>query len=414
MKKIPVAILLVLIAAATVILLYRNSHQGMEGQADLEYISVAFGHPLTQQIATYALGDYAKPSAWKLPETLREGEVLFFEAELAGQTIMMVGQPGNPPNLYVDTDGDNDLTDEKPFAGRTSEHIKFMRGPKYSFGPVSATLPGTEPRREIHFFVASYGNNFITMHRAGYQHGKIRLGKHHYRIAVLDANHDGFYKTSPGPFQTGECDILAVDVNLNKEFDWQNEHRQDMERRPLGEYFNLDDSYYAVTLPDNGAAITLKRIDLPMGVLAVPNADMTFRAMADNGLIHYCQSKTQYTIAAGTYRLMDICLNRQDAQGNSYTVNQDYDNLEIALEPHETKMCDIGPPFTWKISVNQYHKSGWFSKGKRVSISPVLAGQGGETYSTVIEKNGQPAPPPKFKIVDEKENILASGQFEYG
>ena len=95
MKKNLVTILLFLLVAIVIgFWLYLNSRIGIEGQADLEFTKVEVGQPLTDKIVSISHGDLEKPSELKLPENLREGEVVFFEVDLDGQTIYMVGQPG--------------------------------------------------------------------------------------------------------------------------------------------------------------------------------------------------------------------------------------------------------------------------------------------------------------------------------
>ena len=72
----------------------------------------------------------------------------------------------------------------------------------------------------------------------------------------------------------------------------------------------------------------------------------------------------------------------------------------------ETTAFAAGPPLTLSAEVHR--------RGRDVSIGLILTGQGGETYIAGVAKNGTRLDPPKFKILDEKGKVLASGAFSYG
>jgi hypothetical protein len=49
-----------------------------------------------------------------------------------------------------------------------------------------------------------------------------------------------------------------------------------------------------------------------------------------------------------------------------------------------------------------------------MSIGLVLEGQAGETYRPTVTKNRAALPAPWVRIVDERDNVIGEGRFEYG
>ena len=78
----------------------------------------------------------------------------------------------------------------------------------------------------------------------------------------------------------------------------------------------------------------------------------------------------------------------------------------IKVKNGDTAVLELGPPFTIKPEVR--------NRGQEVSIDLRILGRAGEQYHNVIIHNGKRTPAPKLEIVDEEENVLTTGKFEYG
>jgi len=66
----------------------------------------------------------------------------------------------------------------------------------------------------------------------------------------------------------------------------------------------------------------------------------------------------------------------------------------------------LGPPFEIRTDVKRNNRI--------VSIGLKMVGQAGEHYSPEVLTHNGPLPAPKVTIVDESDQVLASGNFEYG
>ena len=78
----------------------------------------------------------------------------------------------------------------------------------------------------------------------------------------------------------------------------------------------------------------------------------------------------------------------------------------VEVQAEQTTELAIGPPLTVKTDVQQ--------RGRIVRVGLVIVGIAGETYVPYVLKDGKPLPAPKITIMDESQNIVSSGKFEYG
>ncbi len=431
MKNYHVAILTVLFVVIVIGMWFLVKPQGesadpakdqFEVQVKLDYTPIGFGHPLKCRSISDVQGGFIKPSPLKLPAHLREDRVVYFTINLDGQPIHMVGQPGDPPCLYVDTDGDNDLSEESGIRGVTipRDRWRWYWDPNCFYGPVTVTIPNTESQRTVRFYVGSYGRNYISIYQAGFWRGALCLGQDEYYVGILDGDLNGAlgYVSSPitSQYPSQNQDALIIDTNQDGEIDWESDNKYALEKQPLAEYIRLNDSYFKVQVAGDVSSLRLKKTELPMSTLAVNDKSLRFIAVGDNGLMLYCHSNSQYSIPAGNYRLTEFEAKKMNEQGICYTITQsDQSDLEVSLEPDQTEVCTIGPPFTLQAEVKVSSEGGWFSKkSKVVTITPQLLGQGGKTYDFGIDVQGRSLREPKVKIVDEKGEILSSGTFEFG
>jgi len=74
------------------------------------------------------------------------------------------------------------------------------------------------------------------------------------------------------------------------------------------------------------------------------------------------------------------------------------------IVPGQTCYVDCGPPFVIKAEVQQ--------SGRQLVFTPLITGKAGEAYESFTRSGKQVIP--TYEILDEKENVMASGKFEYG
>ncbi len=65
-----------------------------------------------------------------------------------------------------------------------------------------------------------------------------------------------------------------------------------------------------------------------------------------------------------------------------------------------------GPPLLVKPEVE--------FRGRTVVVGVTVQGQAGEKYVPGVQRNDKWLPPPRFRLIGEKGQVLAAGRFEYG
>jgi hypothetical protein len=106
-------------------------------------------------------------------------------------------------------------------------------------------------------------------------------------------------------------------------------------------------------------------------------------------------------------------LSRTDANGVAWTLDQINGAQLPSTEPNVPK---AGPPIVVKTVIFRVG-DGISNINRRASkyyIDLILEGQAGEQYRPVVKRNGVWAPAPRLRIVNEANQVVAQGDFQYG
>lgn len=106
-------------------------------------------------------------------------------------------------------------------------------------------------------------------------------------------------------------------------------------------------------------------------------------------------------------------LSRTDANGVAWTLDQINGAQLPSTEPNVPK---AGPPIVVKTVIFRVG-DGVSNINRRASkyyIDLILEGQAGEQYRPVVKRNGVWAPAPRLRIVNEANQVVAQGDFQYG
>lgn len=386
-----------------------------EGRCRLEFKAVSKQDNVILALSRQYLASMTdKPSELKdLPEGLI-ADYVYFLAEVADQnTPIILGSYSRLEHsmLYVDTNGDGRLSDEKPYRPKVIE-LPRPRGKEYKFGPIRMKTRNAEGEFETRFYAITYGTG-LALSPAGYQVGKVRLGKSTYKLVVVDGNLDGRYdKIFLPPLKNSYyrpgCDIFAIDLNQNGK-KWQLSLNQPSEIMPLARMLKLQNTYYGIDVAPDGTALELNKVEPELGTLDFGGASVKLKLWSDAAEQYLFGSKGSWQIPAGVYSALFIELNEIDSERNAWTFSSYRDTgslRDFEIHANETTSFRIGPPFTIKTDVKQIRD--------RVSIGLSLEGHSKERYRFPVMKGGRRQPAPTFKIINESGKELISGQFQYG
>ncbi len=323
--------------------------------------------------------------------------------------------------LCVDTDGDGVLSEEHYLTPKTVRATRESSEAQ-QFGPISLVPRDGDSRTGGEFYVKCYRTDapaaVVTFSAFSYI-GRLRLAGRTYRVAVVDGDCDGRFRSILSlplnrQWRVPSCDIFAIDLNGNGTFEISEHKRSEV--MPLSRLVRIEDTYYALDIAPDGRDLALSPTEPALGTLMVePNdIDMELRLWSDAADQHLLFKREQ-RLPAGKYKAIYAVMRKADASGDVWVFSSGLDSAFTRLGPlefftiqqGETTSIKIGPPFVVKADVQT-------SGSGRVSISPAVIGCAGEAYSAAFRQNqGRPSPIP-FKIVDEKGTVLVADKFQYG
>lgn len=384
-----------------------------EGRVSLKFKSVSKqdGMPLGLTTQYLARTTDKSQELKDLPKGLTT-DYAYFLTKLAGRsTPIILGSYSKKEHsvLYVDTNGNGRLSDEKPYRVKVTTLPK-AKDKEYKFGPILMTSRDGERQFETRFFATTYGTG-LALCPAGYCVGKVRLGESTYKLAVVDGDLDGRYDKVFSPplgesYRPG-CDIFAID--LTKDGAWQFSSYWASEVTPLAKMLKLHNIYYGIDVAPDGTTIELKKVQPELGTLDLGGTNVKLKLWSDTVEEFLCGSNGKWQIPTGKYSALFIELDEIDSERNAWTFRSYRDTgtlRDFKIDAGQTTSFKIGPPFAIKTDISQ--------SADRVSIGLGLEGCVRERYHFPILKGGKRQPSPTFKIVDESGKELLSDAFEYG
>lgn len=353
-----------------------------------------------------------KPSDVKdLPKGMT-ADCVYFLAEVVGKSTPMVLCYYNRLEysiLYMDTDGDGLLSDEKSYRPKIKKRYNVK---EYIFGPLLIKSQDSDEGNQVELYATTQNGRYLSLHPSGYRFGKVRLGENTYKVAVMDGNLDGRYdKIFSLPVEKTYrfgSDIFAIDLS-NGDKTWHLSLINRSEIMPLGRMVKVQNAYYGINVAPDGTTLELEKVEPEFGTLDFCDANVKMKLWSDTGDHYLFGTEGRWLLPTGRYMALRIELNEIDSGQNVWTFSGHpkagpLRNFEICAD--ETTAFKIGPPFSIKTDIRQ--------GANRVSIGLSLEGCTGEQYRFPVLKGGKRQPAPTFKIMDESGNELLSDAFEYG
>ncbi|HUW18700.1 MAG TPA: hypothetical protein VMW16_05310 [Sedimentisphaerales bacterium] len=420
MKKTVFAIFVVLIAtgAGVCLLLYKARPPAEEGRCSLKSKAVNTLESTIYFASQDGRRISEKPAELKgLPGAASKDHAYFIVRTPDVNIPVVLDSYRNMKRsaLYMDTDGDGYLSDEKGFRAKPVRRGEWF-GPVdyYRFGPVTVQLGQVKNRLTKKLYVISrkgFHGEELCFCPADYRRGRVRLGKTVYNVAVVDGNFDAKYGKIFVPpaekiWRPG-CDSFAIDLNGNKKFDW--DLYRPSELMPLARMVKLKDSYYEIDIAADGSSLQLNKCQPEFGTLDLAAGAVRLKLWSDAAEQFLSEPRTTWQLPAGKYQATFLEFDYRTSKQEFWTFTSYIRTgalRDFEIRPGESALLKIGPPLTIKTNVTR--------SGSEVHIAFNLQGQAGEQYNACVLKNGEPLLPPRFRIVDEAGKVLHSGQFEYG
>jgi len=342
------------------------------------------------------------------PQGLSE-RARYYSIPICGRQVLMVLDAPPAPRLFVDAAGTKDLSRAQPLTA-----MPLRRGwIEQVFGPVAIT--GADPSRSARaWFLIHEGNtSSIRTIPAGYMVGEVELGGQSYRVAVVDPYVSGRYDHMDhitGDRQAHDHETyLAVDLNQDGRFEMPTAAGEVVQLLPA---LHVEDAYYGVTVAPDGSSISLAKTEPKFGTLDTQCPGLGLYAICEYGFQDLARGDGKWRVPVGWHEAGAKTLTRRDAAGAAWMAYgpswRGAGKLDLfEVRPGDTSTVAMGPPLMPKVQAEP-------ATDGVIRLSLSFVGRGGEGYHAQVEKNGQPVPPPRFRILDDSGKVLAAGQFEYG
>jgi hypothetical protein len=382
-------------------------------RAELELVPPARGGP------TGILGLHRYDTTRVKPEGLKDvppdapREPFWFvirvgDREVPGATYRSTRSPAQTV-FCLDTDGDGLLSDERRYVG--VRLTIFTLTPTYQFGPVYLRPGAAGPGGDV-FYVQCSDGQWFTLWPAFYREGRVTLNGKSYRIALVDHDFDGRFNESFVPpaadSRDPQCDVLALDLNGDSEFDFQNPGASEI--MPLCRLIKVDGSDYSIDVAEDGSTIEFRQAHPAFGELDLGKEQVLISLWSDAGHQRLTGTGGKLSLPAGRYAVVSLELTKRDS-GDLWSFQMAKAGAgtlgDFEIKPGATTTFKIGPPFQVRASMQRYGQNPF------VTVGFELQGQGGELYTGAPKKNGKEAPEPGLRILNGAGQVVHSGQFAY-
>ena len=299
-------------------------------------------------------------------------------------------EKGRWDQLYIDSNVNGHLNDEKPVkAYRTEQYYTY-------FGPVKVVFEGEDGPLTYHLnfmFRESGATRQLYVSSGGWYGGDITVAGVKKYCMLIDYNGNGTFNDKSQ--QAYQCDRIRIGSKGNRD------------TRYVGNFINVEDVLYHTEIARDGAYIILSKADdVKFGDIRLPETITEFSAGGENGLFKLKLENGTGSLPVGRYRINQWAVEQKDEKGRKWKLQgtgiSQKGDFDI-LADKETELS-IGEPIEARLQVNK-RNSGF-------SINQSFGGQLGERIE--ITRNGARPPAPKLRIKNKDGSYDRSFSFEYG
>ncbi len=309
----------------------------------------------------------------------------------------------------------------------SAEEQKFEKAPRIQ--PARGQVPGVfGPCKiktadgnltEVECVVFPPQNNYcrvLTM-PAGVMATSATIGGRRTFIGVCDTDYNGKFNDQarrPNSMHLGatiNSDMLLIDLNGDGNFNTDLEKPgTPVEMMPLAPMVCIRDSYYKVTVAEDGSSLTLEQVELPMGTLMPGDPSAALAIASDAGVQTLVPAGTDgWKLPAGDYQPLHVILGKRDRQGTwtlTGNISGRREKMITVTADEQTKLA-IGETLVVKANAN-------VSSDRTLMMQYTITDEFGAYYGGGINLNGRQQPAPRFVILNEAGKQVRVGSFSYG
>ena len=363
----------------------------------LQYRSAREASTIVGGLATISIPiENARPTGVELPEFSDANPIFAWWATRmvsSGRLLIALERSGEstlPDTLYIDSNGDGQLSDETPVSAyRVDQYNRY-------FGPVKVVFQIADGPVTYHLNLRYYGAGDaprLYASAGGWYEGDITVegGKKH--CVLLDYNANGaFDDRSLNPSQSDRI-AISTEPGATPLF--------------LGKYLEVDGALCRLEVARDGAFVTLAEADdVRFGKVRVPACISSVTVGGENGQFIVSPEDGAIRVPVGTYRVTTWTINREDDSGAQWTLQGRNPANSPALQVAAASEAnlDIGEPIVAALAAKE--SQGTFS------FSQTLRGRSGEQIT--LTRNGAQPQAPRLSIRNNDGSYDRTFSFAYG
>lgn len=337
-----------------------------------------------------------KPEGVQLPEfTSTEPIFAKWKSPMVNNGYLWIALDRSQKNkpcdsLYIDSNGDGNLSDEKAIAPYQTEQNKTY------FGPVKITYQYEDEPVTYHLnfeFYIREDRRQLYVSSGGWYEGSVTVAGEQNHCVLIDQNTNGRFNDKSDNFSKSDRIRIGKKDNRDTKF--------------TGNYIDIDGGLYRTDIAPDGACITLTKAEgVTYGRIRLDESITEFAAGGENGFFSVSLDKGIGKLPVGKYRIHHWLIERKDETDNTWKLKgQWFDKKGIfdVLEDQEVNLA-VGEPVICMLDVKK--------KNTQHSFSHKMKGNLGEQIE--ITRNGNRAGAPKLRIENKQAGYDRTFTFEYG
>jgi hypothetical protein len=312
-------------------------------------------------------------------------------------------EDGAYDRLFIDTNADGRLSDEKPAIATYAQRVKNAQSLKEMqssfFATVKVLLPSPDGPVAYHLNaslrIQDTKAQLLTT-AAGWYEGAIQVGGRQHTCVLFDADCNGAFDDAREDFR--QSDRIKID------------NAPEAAIGRVGKYISVDGKFWSLQVARDGAWVRfIEPKDLTLGVIRVSGGVARLGVGGASGLFVLPVENGQASLPVGAYRLNRWELQRKDAAGAVWTLSSEAPPTAPAFTVAADKpvTLDLGEPITSTVTVRG-------PENREYSLTAEgLTGRLGERV-TLTRGQGSSVEPPHAVFRNADGSYERRFTFEYG
>lgn len=323
--------------------------------------------------------------------------------------------------MYVDLDGDGDMTDEEGLDAISSQSPNASYAIcSYDVLDITIEADGVEFDYAVRPYV--YAQNqpgfvlaYARFSACAYRDGEIELDGETHRVVLVDYNSNGIFNDKMNLSDSRRItqgDRLYIDPDASNV----------VSRGPIpgngmyqvGPLLDLEGTLCDLTISASGTSVGLAPSERGIGYITNDIENFQAVVFGELGVLTVTSEDGRAALPEGEWNILSYTLDATgweetegEPQRTSASASSPTDAKPVTIVADEDAEMTFGAPFRTVVDVQAA------SGATTVSLGLTILGSTGERC-TSLYVNGARPPAPKFTITNEEGEVVDTGDFEYG